>query len=423
MIAGLTMYWSRFMKFIGAVQERLRPVKLSLIIIVVFFVGFALGNLHNFSLAQSDTAPPPQAAKAFEPFWQVYNLIQNSYLDRDNVQSSKMVDGAIKGMVDSLGDQFSGYMDPQTYPLLNDDLSGEVEGIGAVVETVQDTKQVRIVNVVEGSPAESAGLKSGDIFVKVDGEDITKLDQLDLVTKVRGPEGTKVTLTMQRGEETLDFTITRARIQIPTVEFKKINNLGYIKLRDFSVNAYSQLSDALKKLDVNHLDGLIFDMRGNPGGLLTSAIDIASTFIKDGTVLIEDFGNGNEQTYNTNGKYIGSAIPMAVLVDNNSASAAELVAGALQDRGRATIIGVTTFGKGTVQTWQSLINGGGVRLTIARWLTPARHWIHEKGITPDIVVEWPQDNRDPNNDPQLNAAIKFLTSNTGQSGTIATGTN
>lgn len=409
------------MKFLGAIEERLRPIKLSLLIVVIFIAGFVLGNQHSFSLAQSDTAAPPGVEKSFEPFWQVYNLIQSNYLDRDTVQSDKLVDGAIKGMMDSLGDQFSGYMDPQTYPLLNGDLSGEVEGIGAVVETVEDTKQVRIVNVLDGSPAEAAGLKSGDIFVKVDGADITKLDQLELVTKVRGPEGSKVTLTMQRGDQTLDFTITRAKIEIPTVESKKIDNFGYVKLRDFSVNAYTQMSDALKSLDVTHLDGLILDLRGNPGGLLTSAIDIASTFIKDGTVLIEDFGNGNEQTYSANGKYIGD-FPMVVLVDKNSASASELVSGALQDRGRATIIGVTTFGKGTVQTWQSLVNGGGVRLTIARWLTPNHNWIHEKGITPDVVVEWPEENRDPNNDPQLNAAVDYLTSHTTQPAVSTSGT-
>ncbi len=402
------------MKFLGAVQERIRPVKMSLLVVVVFVAGFFMGSQHSLGLAQSDTTPPPGVEKAFEPFWQVYNLIESSYLDRDTVQNDKLVDGAIKGMMDTLGDQFSAYMDPATYPLLNDDLSGEVQGIGAVVETVTDTKQVRIVSVLEGSPAESAGLKSGDIFVKVDGEDITALDQLQLVTKVRGPEGSQVTLTMQRGDQTIDFTITRARIQIPTVESKKISGFGYIKLRDFSVNASQQINDAIKKLDPSRLNGLILDLRGNPGGLLTSAIDIASTFIKDGTILIEDFGNGNEQVYSANGKVIDSSTPMVVLVDENSASASELVAGALQDRGRATIVGVTTFGKGTVQTWQSLVNGGGVRLTIARWLTPDRHWIHGQGITPDVVVEWPVDGRDPKDDPQLNAAVEYLTSTTSQ---------
>jgi len=152
----------------------------------------------------------------------------------------------------------------------------------------------------------------------------------------------------------------------------------------------------------------VLDLRGNPGGLLTTAIDVASAFVKDGTILIEDFGEGNEQIFEANGSYIGVSVPLVVLVDDNSASASELVAGALQDNGRATIVGVTTFGKGTVQTWQSLVNGGGIRLTIARWLTPNGNWIHGQGITPDVIVEWPVEGRDNTIDPQLNAAIELL---------------
>lgn len=386
-----------------------RTAQLSVAILCAFIIGFALGNQQMLSLAQSDTSQPRGTETTFESFWQVYNLIQNSYLDRDQVTPDQLANGAIQGMIDELGDQFSGYMDPATYPLVNDDLSGEVEGIGAVIETIQDTKEIRIVHVLEGSPAEKAGIQSGDIFAEVNGEEITGLNQLELVGKVRGPEGTVVQITMLRGEELIEFTITRARIRIPTVEYRPLDNeIGYIKLREFSVNAYGQLNEALEQLDARDLKGLVLDLRGNPGGLLSSAIDVASMFIEDGTILIEDFGNGREQTYTTNGKYIGFNIPMTVLVDENSASASELVAGALQDRERATIVGTTTFGKGTVQTWQPLVNGGSVRLTIARWLTPNGKWIHGNGITPDIVVEWSHEDRDPQKDPQLQAALDFL---------------
>jgi carboxyl-terminal processing protease len=384
-------------------------MQLSAAIFLAFVMGFAVGNQQMLSMAQSDTTPPRGTQKTFEPFWQVYNLIQSSYLDRDKVTSEQLANGAIQGMIDELGDQFSGYMTPETYPLVNDDLSGEVEGIGAVIETIADTQEIRIVHVLEGSPAEKAGLQSGDIFTAVNGEDVSGLNQLELVGKVRGPEGTVVHLTMLRGDELIEFTITRARIQIPNVEYRPLGNqIGYIKLREFSVNAYRQLNEALQQLDANNLIGIVLDLRGNPGGLLSSAIDVASMFIEDGTVLIEDFGNGHEQTYTTNGKYVGFEIPMTVLVDENSASASELVAGALQDQERATIVGTKTFGKGTVQTWQPLVNGGGVRLTIARWLTPNGNWIHGNGITPDIVVEWPVQDRDPENDPQLQAALNFL---------------
>jgi carboxyl-terminal processing protease len=392
------------------IWDRVKPFSISLLIVLVFVAGFVLGSQRNPLLAQGDTAAPAGSAKDFEPFWQVYNMIQSTYLDRDKVSDTKLVDGAIKGMVDTLGDQFSGYMDAETYPMFNSDLSGEVEGIGAVVQTDEKTKAISIAQVLEGSPAEAAGLKSGDIFLKVEGADVTQATQFDLVRLVRGKEGTLVNLTMQRGDQTLDFKITRAKITTPVVESKTLDNgIGYVKLRSFDVNAYQEVSSAIEKLGGKNLKGLVFDLRGNPGGLLTSAIDIASMFLKDGTVLVEDFGNDNKQTYTTNGKYLGYDIPLTILVDENSASASELVSGAMQDTGRAKLVGVKTFGKGTVQTWQQLVNGGGIRLTIARWLTPNGHWIHGNGITPDVVVEWPQENRDENNDPQLKAAIESLT--------------
>lgn len=389
---------------------RFRPFQLSFIVIIVFVAGFALGNFHNISQAEGDTAPPPAASdKSFEPFWQVYNLIQSSYLDP--VDQNKLVDGAIKGMVDSLGDQFSAYMDPALYPVLNASLSGEIEGIGATVETDEQTKAVRVVSTMEGSPARKAGLQPGDVFTKVNGEDVTGLSQVELVVKVRGKAGTVVNLTMKRGDKSVDFEITRAHIDLPNVESRMLDNgIGYIRLRNFTPDARAKIDEALKQMDQSKLKGIVFDLRENPGGLLTSAIDVASAFIKDGTILVEDFGKGKQQTFTSTGNTIEPTVPMVVLVDKNSASASELVAGALQDRKRATILGETTFGKGTVQTWQELVNGGGVRLTIARWLTPNGHWIHKNGITPDIQVPWPTENRDEKNDPQLNAALDFFKS-------------
>ncbi|NWG18021.1 MAG: S41 family peptidase, partial [Chloroflexi bacterium] len=341
------------------------------------------------------------------PFWQVYNLIADEYLEP--VEPEALVDGAIQGMFDVLGDEFSGYMSPDIYPMMNADLSGHVEGIGALVETVEETGAIRIASVLEGSPAEAAGIRDGDIFVEVDGEDVTGISQMELVTKVRGPAGTVVNLTMQRGDQLLKFSVTRARIEVPNLEYKILdNNIGYVKMRDFSADARTKLDEVLQDINVNELDGLVFDLRGNPGGLLSTAIDIASAFIKDGTILIEDFGNGEQRVFEANGTYIGVSVPLVLLVDEDSASASELVAGALQDRGRATIIGETTFGKGTVQTWRELVNGGGVRLTIARWLTPNGNWIHDVGIMPDIVVEWTPDGNNDTADPQLEAAISYL---------------
>jgi carboxyl-terminal processing protease len=394
------------MALFRAAWARFRPAQTSIIVVVVFVSGFFLGNQNLIGLAQSDTTPPPEAAEDFQAFWQVYNLIQSNYID--DVPTNVLVDGAINGMVEALDDQFSGYMDPSVYNLINQELSGEINGIGVVIETLDETNEVRVVSVMEGSPAQAAGIQPGDIFAKVDGEDVSTMSQMELAGKVRGEEGSHVIITMRRGEELINFDIIRAKITIPTVEYRMLDqNIGYLKLNDFGAHAREQLDNGLEALNVEELDGLVFDLRGNPGGLLPSAIDIASAFIEDGVILKEDFGNGHEQIYNADGSYIGLSIPMTVLVDENSASASELVAGALQDRGIATVVGETTFGKGTVQTWQSLVNGGGVRLTIAKWLTPDGHWIHEQGITPDITVEWTPEGNDPN-DPQLEAAVNFL---------------
>ncbi|MCB9451899.1 MAG: S41 family peptidase [Anaerolineaceae bacterium] len=403
------------MSVLHALKQRTRHLGISVLVLVVFVAGFTLGNNQAVSYAQSDTSAPPGAEELFQPFWQVYNLILSDSLKE--VEPKDLMEGAINGMMDTLGDQFSGYMSPDIYALMNADLSGEVEGIGALVRTNEETNEVSIASVLEGSPAEAAGVMSGDVFVAVDGEDVSGWTQTELVGKVRGRAGTDVTITFRRGEDLIDITITRARISIPNVESRMLEgNVGYVKLRDFTPDARTELDAALQLLDVNNLNGLVFDLRGNPGGLLTSAIDIASAFIKNGVILTEDFGHGNERPYEANGSYIGVSVPLVVLVDENSASASELVAGALQDRGRATLVGQVTFGKGTVQTWRELVNGGGVRLTIARWLTPNGNWIHEQGVTPDFIVEWtPEDHAaNPDADPQLDAAVQFL-----QTGVVA----
>ncbi|MBZ0291129.1 MAG: S41 family peptidase [Anaerolineae bacterium] len=403
-------------------RSRFSYIQIGLMFVVIFFVGFMMGSQTAATVAQSlDTTPPADATTVFEPFWQVYNLIEDQYVDPNNqpVTQAELVDGAISGMINALGDEFSGYMPPDVYQMQNEYLEGEFEGIGATIRTIEDEGgSVEVVSVFPGSPAESAGIIAGDIFVAVNGEEVAGLTQSEIAFKVRGPEGTDVQITMRRDDDLIDFTLTRARIEIPNIEAHvEDGNIGYVRLYQFTADARQQLDEALTEIDANNRDGLILDLRGNPGGLLNSAIDIASAFVDDSTVLIEDFGPDREPlTLETNGTYQGLDVPLVLLVDEGSASASELVAGALQDLGRATIIGETTFGKGTVQTWRELVNGAGVRLTIARWKTPDGHWIHSQGIKPDIEVivnngavandEGTLD--EPDTDLQLDAAIEFL---------------
>jgi carboxyl-terminal processing protease len=399
------------MRLISFLRNRSSQLTTSVIIAMVFAAGFALGNQYAVGAAQSQFTAPPEAEEAFAPFWQVYNLIKDDYVDPegDPVDEQALVDGAIKGMVDSLDDQFSGYMDAEEFPMVNQELEGEIEGIGVVIRTVEETNEIEIVSVMQESPAERAGILAGDVFAIVNEKDATVMNQMELAQEVRGPAGTTVNITMRRGEEMVDFTVMRALIIIPLLESRLLdNNIGYIHLNQFGPGAREEIDTALDEMNAPELDGLVLDLRGNPGGLLTTAVEVGSAFIDDGLILTEDFGD-YEQPFETNGSFNGLDVPMVVLVDEASASASELIAGALQDNHRATIIGETTFGKGTVQTWQHLVNGGGIRLTIARWLTPNGNWIHDLGITPDIVVDWdPNSPEEYEDDIQLDAAVDFL---------------
>jgi carboxyl-terminal processing protease len=388
--------WGRFQHFATVI-----------LVVIVFGAGFAVGNLNAIGAAQGDTHVPREVEDGFAPMWQVYNLIQSDYIDP--VELDVLVDGAVTGMVEALGDQFSGYMDPHTYAFLNDDLEGEIEGIGVVIRTDEQTSEIEVVGVLDGAPAQAAGILPGDIFYEVNGTNVVGMSQLELAGEVRGPEGTDVTITMRRGDELVEFSITRARIVIPNVEAEVLDSgMGYIKLNQFSATARQDIDAALVDMDVNSLNGLILDFRDNPGGFLNSAVDVASAFIEEGTIVTEAFSDQDPRVFEATGDYANIDVPIVVLVNEGSASASELVAGAMQDSEVATIIGETTFGKGTVQTWHDLVNGGGVRLTIARWLTPNGQWIHENGIEPDIVVEWTPESYDDPNDLQLDAAVEFL---------------
>ncbi|NWF67628.1 MAG: S41 family peptidase [Chloroflexi bacterium] len=395
-----------------AFGQRFPHWKITLLISVVFIAGFTFGHQYSVISAQANNNLSQQTEDAFDAFWEVYHLIRSSYLNP--VSDETLVDGAITGMVDALEDQYSGYMSPEVFPLMNSDMSGEIEGIGVVIRTIEESGRIEVVSVLDGSPAQEAGILPGDMFAQVDGQDVTNFSQLELAGVVRGPAGTAVTIIMERDGELIEFVVTRARIEIPNTETQTFGTIGYVQLNQFTPSARQDLINAIESLNPDELTGLIIDLRGNPGGLLSSAIDVGSMFVPAGEVLLtEDFGRRGQQVFEADAEdYYELDIPIVVLVDETSASASELVSGAWQDYGVVTLIGETTLGKGTVQTWQELSNGGGVRLTIARWLRPSGEWIHGVGVTPDIVVEWSPENyddmRNPETDPQLSTALSYL---------------
>lgn len=359
---------------------------------------------------QSNSSEPLSRDELFVPFWEAWDIVHDQYVDQP-VDDTSLMRGAISGMLDSLGDQHTSYMDPDQYLQANIPIDGEYEGIGAWVDT--EAEFLTIISPMPGSPAEKAGLETGDQVVKIDGEDMTGIDGSLVIRKVLGPAGSSVVLTIQReGEPTpFDVTIVREKITVPSVESRMLDNqLGYIQIYTFAAETRGELRDQLKGLLDQNAQGLIVDLRNNGGGYLKTAVDVASEFIDDGVILYEDYGiDQGMDEYPAEKGGLATDIPLVLLVNEGSASASEIVAGAIQDYQRGPLVGATTFGKGSVQNWIPLSDDqGAVRVTIARWLTPAKRQIHEIGLEPDYPVEYTEEDFQQEKDPQLDKAIEIL---------------
>jgi carboxyl-terminal processing protease len=380
-----------------------------LIGIGLFLAGYALGSTSPARPAHAQTGTPEDLEALFTPFWETWSLLHGEFVDQP-LDDVALIQGAIRGMVETLDDQHTAYMNPEEYALLDSDLSGSFEGIGAEVE--HDDGKFIIVATMDGSPAQSAGLQSGDRIMAVDGEDVRDMEQFDVLTRVRGPAGTPVTLTIRRAgmPGTTDVVIVRAEIIIEDVRWRIVEgDIAYVRLAQFSASADTNLRSSLSEVLALQPTGLVLDLRGNSGGLLDVAINITGEFIAEGTLMGEQWGDGNERAYRADGDGVATTIPLVVLVDEGSASASEVLAIAIQDHQRGIVVGETTFGKGTVQTWQGLSDGGGLRVTSARWVSPEGTWIHEEGVQPDVLVEWSGPRASQlEEDVQLNAAIDVL---------------
>jgi len=358
---------------------------------------------------QQQSSTPAELETLFQPFWEAWNIVHEDYVDQP-LDDLTLMRGAIRGMIDALGDQHSSYMDPKTFQDANDSLSGEYEGIGAWVDTTAD--YLTIISPIPGSPAESVGLEPGDKIIAIDGEDMTGVDAELVRQRVLGPAGSTVVLTVAREGETelLDFSITREKIVIKSASGEMLeNNIGYVQITTFGDKTTPELRAALEDLMAQNPDGLVIDLRNNGGGYLQTSVEVASEFIGDGVILYEQYGDGERTTYRALDDGQATEIPLVVLVNEGTASASEIVAGAIQDYGRGQLIGVTTYGKGSVQNWVPLSNDqGAVRVTIAKWLTPDERTIQDTGLTPDVEVEISDEDRQADLDPQLDKAIEVL---------------
>jgi carboxyl-terminal processing protease len=328
------------------------------------------------------------------------------------VDDIALMRGAISGMMNALGDQHSTYMDPKDYADANSSLAGEYEGIGAFVDTTTD--YLTITSPMPGSPAERAGLLSGDQVIAIDGEDMTGIAAEIARTKVLGPANSVVHLTiLRKGEDKpLEFDVTREKITMKSSSGKMLDNgIAYIQITTFGEKTTPELLAALKELMAQNPKGIVLDLRNNGGGYLQTAVEVASQFMGKGVVLYEEYGDKTRTTYDVlpGGMATDTKIPMVVLINEGSASASEIVAGALQDTGRAKLVGVTSYGKGSVQNWIPLSgDNGAVRITIAKWLTPNGNTIHKIGLTPDVTVERTEEDYKANLDPQLDKAVETL---------------
>jgi carboxyl-terminal processing protease len=380
--------------------------KAKVIILVVVAVMMVTMSFAGGCLLATSTRNNTQAGiSGTELINQAWDEIYKNYVDRSKLDETKLSHGAIQGIMTALDDPYSAYLEPDTYKLFQNDLQGTFEGIGAQVELNSDN-QVTIAVPLENSPAQKAGIKSGDIIIAVNGESVAGLSVIEVVLKIRGPKDTPVTLTVQHAGETAteDITITRAQISQTSVKWEMKGDITYIRITEFGEKTNSELNNVLASTDLSSVKGIILDLRSNPGGLVTSVVDIASHFVKSGVIitLVDNKGSKTSQSVNPNGVFTN--LPIVILVNEFSASGSEVLTGALRDHQRATVAGVKTFGKGSYDVSLPLDDGSAIYLTVGRWLTPNGDLIEGQGITPDYVLT-------QTGDDEIQWAIDYLHAN------------
>ncbi|MDB9311766.1 S41 family peptidase [Spirulina sp. CS-785/01] len=350
-----------------------------------------------------------------------WRAVRSEYLEDRNYENRQEAYEAIREMLKELEDPYTRFMNPEEFQNMQIDTSGELTGVGIQIAEDEETDRLIVVSPIEDSPAYDAGILAKDIIHKIDGQDTVGMDVNEAVQLIRGEEGSEVTLTIKRGEQEIDYPITRAKIEIHPVKARientDLGSVGYIRLNQFNANAAKDMREAIAEQEEENVVGYILDLRSNPGGLLYASIEIARMWLEDGTIVSTVDRQGEVDRQVANSRAITDK-PLVVLIDGGSASASEILSGALQDNERATLVGTQTFGKGLVQSVRPLADGSGLAVTIAKYLTPSGRDINKEGITPDIIFELSEDQRkqlQTNNseigtmdDPQFAKAIEVL---------------
>lgn len=400
----------------------LRPILFTLFIVVLVGLSFGLGvaiERESGSGGSAAVVKTEEDVPDFDALYEIYGLLRKHYVDQDIIDGQTLYEAAINGMLRTLADSGTYYIDPTTYGI-NVMPSGTFEGIGATVAEQQG--KIIIVAPIADTPAQRAGIRSGDVILAVDGESTEGWTVEKAVMKIRGPRGSTVRLKVEHSDSVVeDLELTRDEIKVESVsreppagelrdaDGNEVTDLGYVHIREFTALTQSQLEPILNEISDGGYTGLILDVRSNPGGLLDATVAVADMFLDSGTILVQVGRDGEEEVFSAKAGGPGTEIPMVVLVNQFSASGAEVLAAALQDNGRAPLLGQKTFGKGTVNIPQELSDErGALFVTVARWLTPDRILIDGVGIRPDVEVTLSDEDIDMRRDGQLLAAIDYL---------------
>lgn len=392
-----------------------------IIIILVFIIGWQVGQ-KGYTLDFNNATPTVNVINQtpkdenvtldFKLFWYVWDLIHQKYIDKSALDPQKLYYGAIQGMVAAIGDPYTVFLPPTSQKAIQQQLSGSFDGVGIELGYDKDN-HLAVIAPLKDTPADKAGVKAGDLILKIDNKDTTNLSLPEAVNLIRGPKGTTVTLELLGDNDTKpqDVQVVRDTIQVKSVTYTKKTspsgkNVAYIQISTFGDNTEKEWDSAVNSALADGDQEVVVDVRNNPGGYLDGAIYIASEFISDGTIVMQEDYAGNKTVKGVVRKGKLTNLPMVVLINKGSASAAEIFSGAMQDHNRAKLVGTQSFGKGTVQSAIDLPENTGIHITTDKWLTPNGRWIHGVGLTPDVQVD--QDLNNPNTDVQLQKALEVV---------------
>lgn len=393
-------------------KKRIFSIGVALLVVAAaFLLGIGVGYQNRpavekvLNVENQETGKPPKVD--FGQFWDVWSRVESEFVDKQNIDRKKLVEGAIQGLVKGLGDPYTVYLPPEDAKQFQEDIKGSFDGIGAEIGLRKEV--ITVIAPLKGSPSEKAGIRAGDRILKIDEKITSDMTVEEAVRLIRGPKGTVVKLTVvhDQGEQPVEIAITRETIMVPNITTEvKPGGIFYLQLTHFSESSPSDFRKAVSEFQRSGASKLVLDLRNNPGGFLSASVDIASWFVPAGDVVVsERWNDGHEEIYRSRGYRVLAGTPTVVLVNQGSASASEILAGALRDSRKIKLVGEKTFGKGSVQELQELSGGASLKITVAKWFTPSGKSINEAGLEPDVAVTA---TTTPGKDPVLDKALQLL---------------